>query len=334
MPFMVSKEGPALAVGDVNSDGLDDVYIGSSKWAKSAVFIQQSTGVFKKMLQPDLDKDSTYEDVDACWVDVNNDGFPDLVVASGGNESYLVSEFLLPRVYLNDGKGNLTKNTEAFKDILMTASSVAANDFNGDGNMDLFIGGRAVPWDYGKVPSSYLLQNDGTGKFTDVTAKYAPDMGNAGFVKHAVWIDIDKDNDKDLVVSLEWDGICVFINDKGKFSKKYITDKKGWWNFVLPCDIDNDGDMDFIAGNQGLNSRLRATDKEPVRLYYYDFDGNGKKEQAITYYLQGREVLFTNKSDLEKQMPVVKKKFLYAEDFAKASLKDIFGADKLQKFKN
>ena len=331
MPFMVSKEGPALAVGDVNHDGLDDVFIGSSKWEKSAVFIQQSSGAFKKMLQPDLDNDSTYEDVDACWVDVNKDGFPDLVVASGGNEYYLVSEFLLPRVYLNDGEGNLRKKTDAFKDILMTASSVAANDFNDDGNIDLFIGGRAVPWEYGKVPISYLLQNDGTGKFTDVTAKYAPDMGNAGFIKHASWIDIDKDNDKDLVVSLEWDGICAFVNDKGKFSKKYLTDKKGWWNFVLPCDIDNDGDMDFIAGNQGLNSRLQATDKEPVRLYYYDFDGNGKKEQVITYYLQGREILFTNKSDLEKQMPVVKKKFLYAEDFAKASLKDIFGADKLKK---
>ncbi len=331
MPFMVSTEGPALAIGDMNSDGLDDVFIGASKWEKSALFLQETAGTFKRVLQPDLDRDSTYEDVDACWADVNNDGFSDLVVASGGNEYYLVSEFLAPRIYLNDGKGHLLKKPDAFTDILMTASSVTANDFNGDGNMDLFIGGRAVPWEYGKLPSSYLLQNDGTGKFTNVTAKYAPELSNAGFVKHAVWSDIDKDNDQDLVLSLEWDGIVAYINDKGNFSKKYLTDKKGWWNFVLPCDVDNDGDLDFIAGNQGLNSRLQATDKEPVRLYYYDFDGNGKKEQVITYYLQGREMLFTNKSDLEKQMPVVKKKFLYAEDFAKASLKAIFGKNNLQK---
>ena len=331
MPFMVSTEGPALTIGDMNSDGLDDVFIGASKWEKSALFLQEAAGTFKRVLQPALDNDSTYEDVDACWSDVNNDGFTDLVVASGGNEYYLVSEFLAPRIYLNDGKGNLIKRPDAFTDILMTASSVTANDFNGDGNMDLFIGGRAVPWEYGKVPSSYLLQNDGTGKFTDVTAKYAPELSNAGFVKHAIWTDIDKDNDKDLVLSLEWDGITAFINDNGNFSKKYLTDKKGWWNFVLPCDVDNDGDLDFIAGNQGLNSRLQASEKEPVRFYYYDFDGNGKKEQVITYYLEGREIPFANKSDLEKQMPVVKKKFLYAEDFAKASLKAIFGKDKLQK---
>ncbi|MEI9806423.1 MAG: VCBS repeat-containing protein [Bacteroidota bacterium] len=254
-------------------------------------------------------------------------------MASGGNEYYGNSAFLLPRAYLNDGHGKLVKKNDAFNNVFVTASVVAACDFNEDKNVDLFIGGRAVPWEYGKIPRSCLMQNDGTGRFIDVTDKYAPGLANAGFVKHAVWVDIDNDKDKDLVLSLEWDGICVFINNKGVFTKRYITDKKGWWNFVMPCDLDNDGDMDFIAGNEGLNSRLTASEKEPVRFYYYDFDGNGKKEQLITYYLQGRETTFASKSDLEKQMPGLKKKFLYAADFAKASIKEIFGADKLAKAK-
>ena len=136
-----------------------------------------------------------------------------------------------------------------------------------------------------------------------MTATVAPELSKAGFVKQAVWADIDNDNDKDLVLSLEWDGICSFVNDKGKFTKHYLTEKKGWWNFAIPCDIDNDGDIDFIAGNQGLNSRLQASDKEPVRFYYADFDKNDKKEQVITYYSEGKEMPFANKPDLEKQIP-------------------------------
>ncbi len=132
------------------------------------------------------------------------------------------------------------------------------------------------------------------------------------------------------MLSLEWGGIDAYINDKGRFIKKPLTDKKGWWNFILPCDIDNDGDIDLIAGNLGLNSRLKASDKEPLRLYFNDFDGNGKKEQVLTYYLAGKEIPFANKAELEKQMPVLKKKFLYAGDFAKASLTELFTSEKLK----
>jgi hypothetical protein len=331
LPFMSSQEGPALTTDDINNDGLADIFIGSSKWEKSAVFIQKPGGSFVQSPQEALIADSTYEDVAACWVDVNNDGYKDLVIASGGNEYYGKSEYLSPRVYLNSKEGKLVRKKDAFTDILMTASTVTTSDLNQDGFADLFIGGRAVPWEYGKVPTSYLFLNDGTGKFSDVTDQFAPGCRNVGFVKHSVWTDIDNDNDMDLVLSLEWDGICVFANDKGRFTKKYITDKKGWWNFTLPIDVDNDGDLDLIAGNQGLNSRLKATQEEPVRLYYYDFDGNGKKEQIITYYLEGKEFPFANKGDLERQMPFLKKKYLYAEAFAKASPKEVFGADKLAK---
>jgi hypothetical protein len=319
IPFMLSQEGPALATGDINNDGLQDFFIGSSKANKSAVFIQYANKGFVKSFQPDLDNDSTYEETEACWADFNGDGWADLAVASGGNEYFGKSEFLLPRLYINDRKGKLVKRTDAFENIY----------FNGDGYMDLFIGSRAVPYEYGTVPSSFLLQNDGKGKFIDVTSKYSGELSKIGFVKDAVWADADNDGDKDLVLALEWDGIVVFTNDKGRFSKKYVTDKKGWWNFLLPCDVDKDGDTDFIAGNQGLNSRLKANEKEPVRFYYYDFDGNGKREQVISYYVQGKEIPFAMKSDLEKQMPVLKKKFLYAQDFAKANMRSIFGSDKL-----
>ena len=330
IPHMVSTEGPALAVGDINHDGLEDVFVGSSKTFHSAIFLQQPNGKFIQTKQPLMALDSMYEDVDANFVDVNNDGHLDLVVSSGGNEYYGQDEHLKPRVYLNDGKGNFKKLDNAFGDIYVTQSCIVPYDFNGDGFVDLFIGGRAVPWEYGKTPRSYLLQNDGKGKFTDVTDKYSKELANIGMVTQALWFDIDKDGDKDLIVCSEWGGIDVFINNKGSFTKKSLTDKKGWWNFILPVDINNDGNIGLIAGNLGLNSRLHADEQQPVRLYYNDFDDNGKKEQILTYYLGGKEIPFANKDELQKQLPVIKKKFLYAQDFAKASLEEIFNPDKLK----
>ena len=285
IPHMVSREGPALAIGDLDADGLDDIFIGSSKGEKSRVFLQLRSGQFQRSDQPAIDIDSTFEDVDACWVDVNNDRLVDLVIASGGNEYYGRDEFLSPRVYINEGQGKLKRSYTAFDSIYLNASCVAPADFNGDGYVDLFIGGRTVPWEYGQTPRSYLFLNDGKGKFNDVTSTYSREMGMAGMVTNANWLDLDKDGDQDLVIALEWNGIAAFVNKNGKFSKKMLTDKKGWWNFALPCDIDKDGDIDFIAGNLGLNSRLKASEREMVRLYFADFDDNGKKEQILTYYM-------------------------------------------------
>jgi len=330
IPHMVSTEGPALAVADINHDGLEDVFIGSSKTFHNAIYLQQANGKFTRTVQPGMAQDSMYEDVDAIWTDVNNDGNVDLVVASGGNEYYADDEHLLPRVYLNDGNAHFKKLENAFTKLYYTFSCVIPYDFNGDGFVDLFVGGRAVPSAYGEIPHSYLLQNDGTGKFTDVTDKYAKDLSHIGMVTQAIWYDIDKDGDKDLIVCCEWGGITAFINNKGNFTKHILTDKQGWWNFVLPVDIDNDGDMDLIAGNLGLNSRLKVSDKQPVRLYYNDFADNGKKEQVISYYVNGKELPFANKDELQKQIPEIKKNFLYAEDFAKASIDEIFTKDKLR----
>jgi hypothetical protein len=331
IPHMLSTEGPALAVGDINKDGLEDVFIGSSKWKKNALFLQQRSGTFTRISLPALENDSTYEDIDAAFTDVNNDGNMDLVVASGGNEYYGKDTMLTPRIYLGDGKGHFSKKTQAFQDIYVNAGCVAAGDFNGDGFVDLFIGGRSIPWEYGSIPRSYLLQNDGTGKFIDVTDRFAPGLSHIGFVTSAQWIDMDKDGQNDLLLSLEWGGIVTFLDHKGDLTPKTLSDKKGWWNFLLPVDIDNDGDIDILAGNLGLNSRLQASATQPVRLYYYDFDDNGKKEQVLTYFLNGTEIPFANKAELEKQMPVLKKNFLYAENFARASLNDLFSEEKLRK---
>ncbi len=328
IPRMLSSEGPALAVADINQDGKMDFFLGSSKTSSAVVMLQQEKG-FMQRQQKDLENDKSNEEVDACFVDLNGDSFPDLAVANGGNEYYGKDRHLTPCVYLNDGTGNLIKKLDAFANLFVNASSIRPYDFDQDGDMDLFIGGRSVPWQYGVSPSSYLLENNGQGKFENVTNKVAFDLTKAGMITDAVWVDIDHDGDKDLLTCEDWGGVNVYINNSGSFKLSRLTDRKGWWNFILPVDLDSDGDIDIVVGNQGLNSRLKPTLDEPVRLYYNDFDDNGKKEQVITYYLSGKEIPFMGKGDLQRLMPAIKKKFLYAADYAKAPLREIFLPDKL-----
>ncbi|MCB0595342.1 MAG: VCBS repeat-containing protein [Lewinellaceae bacterium] len=329
IPHMVSTEGPALAVGDVNGDGLEDVFLGGAKRLKSRIYYQSADGKFYENTPAAILSDSLFEDVDAVFADLENDGDLDLIVASGGNEFWDQHEALKQRAYINDGKGNFQGNKSLFGGAYLTASCVLPADFNGDGLVDFFFGGRAVPWKYGLIPDSYLFLNKGNGQFEDVTETDARGLRKAGLVKNGAWADLDQDGDADLLLALEWGAIQLFINNDGKLEQQPLNDMKGWWNFILPYDFDQDGDMDLLAGNLGENSKLQPTPEEPVRMYVNDFDNNGQIEQVLTYYLKGREIPFANYEEITKQMVSLKKKYLFARDFARATLPEIFGADRL-----
>ncbi len=330
MPHMVSTAGPALAIGDVNGDGLEDIFIGSSKRNKSRILFQNDNGTFDELISPLIHSDSTFEDIDAVFRDFDNDGHLDLAIAAGGNEYWGESEYLRQRIYFNDGNGNFDQKIY-LNNAFLTAGCIAAEDFNNDGLVDIFIGGRAVPNNYGKIPQSYLYINKGNREFEEVTDQLAPQLKEAGMVKSAQWADLNKDGKPDLLVAAEWEPIKIWINKGDSFELKEISSDKGWWNFVYAADVNKDGNMDIIAGNNGLNSRFKPSKEEPLRMYVNDFDDNGQIEQILTYYLQGKETFFANHADVTKQMPQLKKKYLYATDYAKADLNSLLGEAKLKK---
>ncbi|MBL6449078.1 VCBS repeat-containing protein [Fulvivirga sp. 29W222] len=329
IPFMVSTEGPALAVGDINGDGTQDVFFGSSKRNESAIYLQQQDGTFIEKTPESIKKDNVFEDVDAVFVDIDNDGDLDLVVASGGNEYWGESEYLKQRIYINPGDGNFDQRI-TLEGAYLTASCVLPADINGDGLVDLFFGGRAVPNNYGKIPKSYLFLNKGNGQFTDVTLTYAKDLEEVGLVKNGEWTDVDLDGDQDLVLALEWGAVTLFLNDGQQLKKQAVSNHTGWWKFVSAQDFDGDGDIDILAGNAGENTRFNPTYDQPLSLYVQDFDGNGQVDQVLTYYLDGREIPFANYFELTKQMPFLRKNYLYAQDFAAASISELFGEDKIR----
>ncbi len=329
IPYMVSAEGPALATGDINGDGLEDVFVGGAKRYRGAFFLQTPTGNFQFHHQEFLRKDSTYEDVDAIFVDIENDGDLDLIVASGGNEFWGESQYLKPRLYVNDGQANFERK-ETFHEAFLTASCVLPTDFNGDGLIDLFFGARAVPRVFGATPTSYLFQNKGNGEFDNVTDIMLPEGGSIGLVKDGQWIDLDGDGDEDLLLALDWGKIKLLKNEGEKFEDQDLSSDNGWWNFVLAHDFDGDGDLDIIGGNTGMNSRFRPDRNNPVRLYLNDFDDDGQKEQILTYVLGGKEIPFATYAELTGRLVSLKKDYLYANDMARASLPDLFGVRKLE----
>ena len=332
IPKLLSTQGPLMAVGDVNGDGLDDAFIGGAKGQAGALLIQQQAGSFVRSNEKLLEQDAASEDIGAVFFDADGDGDPDLYVVSGGNEFGADSPALQDRLYLNDAKGNFRKAINALPAETNSGSRVAAADFDGDGAIDLFVGGRVIPWKYGIDPRSVLLRNNGHGHFTDVTDKVAPELAHAGMVTDAVWHDMDGDGRPDLIVVGEWMPITIFHNAGGKLQRMNtpgLERSHGWWNRIVAGDFTGDGRVDFIVGNLGLNSRLTASDKEPLTMHVKDFDHNGFVEQILSCYNKGTSYPIPLRDDLIKALPYLKARFLKYQDYAGKTVTDIFSPDEL-----
>jgi hypothetical protein len=337
IPHMLSNQGPKMAVADVNGDRLDDLFIGGAKGQAGVLFIQDRSGGFNRSDQKVFEIDSAAEDTNSAFFDANQDGFIDLLVVSGSQETEGSFENLRPRLYLNDGKGIFRKNSRAMPAIYLNASCVVPGDFDSDGDLDVFIGGRVIAGKYGLTPSSYLLINNGLGEFLDVTYKRIS-LSDLGMISDALWHDMDNDGLLDLLVVGEWMPITVliqqsngtFVNETTKFG---FTHTNGWWNTIYKTDLDGDGDFDFLVGNAGTNSRLRVAEKEPLELHISDIDLNGSYDPIITYYNNHQKYPFVSRDHLLKQVPTLKKKYLMNENFKSVSLEDILtpGNEVLQK---
>ena len=328
LPKVLSTEGPALAVADVNRDGMDDIFIGGAKGQASALLIQQPDGSFGRSNEKLFAEDSISEDVGATFFDANGDGYPDLYVVTGGNEYTEGAPALVDRLYLNDGKGNFRKALNALPPLTQSGSRVAAADYDGDGAVDLFVGGRSVPGRYGIDPQSVLLKNDGKGHFTDVTDRLAPGLSHVGMVTDAVWKDVDGDGRLDLIVVGEWMPITIFHNaGNGRLIKlevKGLEKTNGWWNRIIAGDFTGDGKVDFIVGNLGLNTRLQASASEPVTMYVKDFAHNGFLQQIIAYYTGGKQYPLSLRDDLLRTIAPLRERYPTYKDFARQTMSDVF----------
>jgi len=332
--LMTSTEGPRMSQADVNNDGLADIFIGGAKEQAGAIFIQQKDGTFKRADDSIFLNDKISEDAGSVFFDADQDGDLDLFVASGGNEFSSSSSALSDRLYINDGKGNFKKSTSVAEPGFESTSSVAAADFDADGDLDLFIGIRFKPFRYGKPTSSYLLKNDGSGQFLDVTETTAPALIETGMVTDAAWSDIDSDNDPDLIIVGEFMKPKVLINEKGRLIDRSSTfipeNSEGLWNRIKVADLDNDGDPDFVLANHGENSKLRATAEKPLELVVNDFDSNGTIEHLLCFYEDDKSYPFVLRHDLIQQLPMLKKKYLKYEYFANQTVEDIFSPEQLK----
>jgi len=335
IPHMVSTEGPMMAVGDIDGDGRDDFFVGGAKRQSGVIFRQVDTG-FVKSIPYDLEKDRDSEDIGAAFVDVDNDQDLDLFVVSGGNEFKLKSPQSLPRLYLNNGTGDFTRARDRLPDIHLTGSCVSPGDFDSDGDVDLFLGGRAIPWNYGLAPSSYLLINDGKGFFSDGTDDpMEKQLLEIGFVKDASWNDLNNDGRLDLIIVGEWMPLTIFMNEETGFKKLDPSDyglgySNGWWNTITSMDFDQDGDLDFLVGNLGENSKLKASSEEPVCMYVKDFDENGSVDQLLCHFKEGKPQLFATKDEIFSQLVELNKKFVSYKDYAEAELEEVFPESELK----
>jgi hypothetical protein len=332
IPHSLSAEGPALASGDVNMDGLQDLFAGGAKGQPSVLFVQQKDGSFKAADIPLL-KECYLDVVDAAFFDADGDGDEDLYIVRGGNEILAGDILLTDLLLINDGKGGFSKGK--LPPMSHNGSCVRPCDFDGDGDIDLFVGSRSVPGAYGLPPVQYLLENDGHGNFKDVTVEKTTGLRNAGMVTDAVWMDYDMDGDEDLIVAGEWMNVSIFRNDNGRFTDVTVSagldTTSGWWNCLKVADVNGDGAPDIIAGNLGLNSMLKASVKEPVEMYLNDFDNNGSIDQIICSYQNGISYPFASLDELSGQIAGLKKKYPNYSDFGGKKVRDIFAKTAIDK---
>jgi hypothetical protein len=328
---MLSKGGFAMAVGDANQDGLDDFFAGGSyQKGKPCIYFQQPSGTFSKRV---IAADSLHENISATFFDADGDRDQDLIVVNGGNERPETdTDFYRVQLYLNDGRGHFSLSpTEALPAISISGSCVVSSDFDQDGDMDLFIGGRMIPGKYPLPARSYLLRNDSKGGkllFTDVTKAYCPELLSAGMVCTALWADTDNDGLDDLVIAGEWMPLRIFANRKTKFtetetSKNSLGPYSGWWNSLAAGDFDRDGDIDFIAGNEGINTFYRASPKEPVRMIAKDFNSDGTFDPLMGYYIQGVAYPSVPRDALNQQVIQFRRKFPHYIDYAKVTFDEL-----------
>jgi enediyne biosynthesis protein E4 len=331
VPVMLSREGPNAAVADVNKDGLQDVFIGGAKGQTGQLYLQMKNG-FVKHTQNVFDIDMEAEDVAVLFFDCDKDGDEDLFVGSGGNNLPPRDRHLQHRLYRNNGKGEFTKDTAAFPVNFSNISAAVPMDYDGDGDLDLFIGGRSMSYNYGMDPYSYILENDGKGKFTDVTAKLNPGISQIGMVTNAAWADVTGDGKNDLIITGEWMSthIYTYVNGKIQEVKTNLNSLSGWWQSLCIADMDGDGDNDMMLGNYGDNFYLRPDTANPVKLWMNDFDNNGLPDKVLSRRVNGKDVTVFLKKDFTDAMPAMKKENLRHHDFANKTIQTLFKQDLLK----
>ncbi|WP_435623619.1 VCBS repeat-containing protein [Flagellimonas sp.] len=329
----ISQEGPTIAIADIDGDGDEDIFMGGSKGEPAKIFLHQNQGKLQLAAAQDVFRtDRGFEDTASAFVDVDGDNDMDLVVGSGGNIPG-ITKFYKNRVYLNNGQGNFSTAPKSIPSLENNVSIVAPCDFDEDGDQDLFIGSRSVPGIYGVNPEHLFLENDGNGNFSDITESKAFHLKNVGMVTDAIWTDYDRDSKKDLVLTTDWGGIKIFKNTGRRLSPKEtsLDSVSGWWNTIYAEDLDKDGDMDFVLGNQGENFSYKASTSAPLKMFVNDFDDNGTIEQLFTQNYQGRDVPVTLKRELTAQLNSLKKENLKFSDFATKSVDQLIDTTILQR---
>ena len=331
LPQKQSTKGTGITIADVNGDGLEDFFVGNAAGAKAALYIQKSDGTFLSTNKNLWSKEAKYEDANALFFDADGDGDPDLYVVSAGYELAIDSPLLQDRLYLNDGKGNFSLKKKALPIMLVSGKSIAAGDYDGDGDLDLFVGGNVIPGKYPLSPRSYLLKNE-NGKFTDDTAT-SNSLSEIGMISEAIFTDYDNDNDLDLMVVGEWMAPTIFTNQNGRFEKNdNITgfeNTEGWWFSITAADFDDDGDQDYVLGNLGKNNKFHPSEKNPLYIYAKDFDDNGSFDVALSNINEGKLVPIRGKECSSDQNPFLLEKIQTYKEFAHLEMKDIYGEERL-----